>query len=969
MKAASAKAQETANLPFTQYTGDRTADLSPDTLAAFNLARQSIGSTDAINDASLGALGNYGNYSGLATGTQALDAYGRPDLYSNLNMASPLVNNALPALNSSAAAYTQNLLDSSGANAKLPDVIQNYLNPYTQNVVDQIAGLGQRDLTESILPNINKTFVGGGAFGGSRNNEFMSRAVRDTGNNILGQQVNALNTGYNTAASQAQADLGRLTDQAQNLGSQYGSDLSRTIGGTETLSNLLTNAGTSDADRRTAAAKYLEGLGSSDAANQLTYGQNLQEFGSNIYNQNLKDSAVLEGIGQTQQQQEQSEIDSQMAAYNEQANYPYKQLQTLISPLQSIQWPTTTTQTTSGGGSSAFGNVLGTLISGASVAAKAGAFSDRRLKKDISPLGVMKTDKGSYPLYNFKYKGTDTPQQGVMAQDVEKQNPDAVSRVKGYRYVHYDKLAEGGSVSDDEYNRILDALSASPAGRGMTDTRFHRADNSMTDDEMSRAMEHQRQDREREMMMEAMEGGRPNPRYARGGSVRVTDPKTGESFYVDNATDGSLERADSYEKSRKILDKYLKRAHGGAVDGYWGQQDRGQSDQEMLSRTDRHPMTYLKEGNVDMNMPVRDGSSGDRNEIRDQFYMDQRRVLPTASYFKGGGSIHDHTYDAEQAIRGYEEGGSVLDDLLRKIMQGEQQTPAVQDWGADSRAEGSPLLSMMKSVGEFQGRDNTSFPPLVQNHPPPQQQEMPPPEDLQSPLVSQPQPTPVSYSEKMPIVSEEDVGKVRSPLTAKDITWNGPRAGESSPDITWNGPRYQAPKTADDLKQEYYKALMDDKNDQLRSALLKLGVGMIGGQGGFGAQLGRGLQAGAADLDKTQERYLGGLKNVTDIDRRGTNDMLDYMVAKDRLDKTGGVGDKEDSARARAAQAFIDNDPSMLNKSPEEKLAIYDRMTKGGGSSVPGRNIATAAGIPEVGQIVMGKKFKGGNPRDPNSWE
>lgn len=363
-----AKSNEVANLPFNQYTGARVADLSPDSLAAMDLARQSIGSTDQVNQQALDLINNYAGYSGLDTGVQALNAVGNPQNYSSSAVVSPLVNNALPSLNSSSAAYTQNLLGQYGADKTVPDVIQNYMNPYTQDVVDQIAAAGGRNLTENILPNINKTFVGGGAFGGSRNNEFMSRAVRDANNSILANQTNALESGYNNATSAAQNDLSRLTGTAENLGGQYGTDLSRNISGTATLSDILSKAGSSDADRQTAIAQYLQGLGSTDAANSLTASGALQTYGTNIYNQNLKDASVLEGIGQTQQQQEQNQINADMASYNEAHNYPAQQLATLESPLQSINispTSTTTTQTQSG---SPFGQVLGGLISAGSLA-------------------------------------------------------------------------------------------------------------------------------------------------------------------------------------------------------------------------------------------------------------------------------------------------------------------------------------------------------------------------------------------------------------------------------------------------------------------------------------------------------------------------------------------------------------------------------------------------------------------------
>jgi len=61
-------------------------------------------------------------------------------------------------------------------------------------------------------------------------------------------------------------------------------------------------------------------------------------------------------------------------------------------------------------------------------------FSDRRLKTDIAKVG--ETNKG-LPIYTYKYKGDDTTQMGVMAQDVERKTPKAVKKVGGFKAVDY----------------------------------------------------------------------------------------------------------------------------------------------------------------------------------------------------------------------------------------------------------------------------------------------------------------------------------------------------------------------------------------------------------------------------------------------------------------------------------------------------------------------------------------------------
>lgn len=61
-------------------------------------------------------------------------------------------------------------------------------------------------------------------------------------------------------------------------------------------------------------------------------------------------------------------------------------------------------------------------------------FSDKRLKEDIKRVG--KTD-GGLPIFTYKYRGGGPTQMGVMAQDVQKKNPDAVHDVGGLLAVDY----------------------------------------------------------------------------------------------------------------------------------------------------------------------------------------------------------------------------------------------------------------------------------------------------------------------------------------------------------------------------------------------------------------------------------------------------------------------------------------------------------------------------------------------------
>ena len=67
------------------------------------------------------------------------------------------------------------------------------------------------------------------------------------------------------------------------------------------------------------------------------------------------------------------------------------------------------------------------------------AASDINVKENISQVGML--DNG-LPVYLFNYKGDNTPQIGLMAQDVEKVNKDAVTEIDGVKHVYYTKAVK-----------------------------------------------------------------------------------------------------------------------------------------------------------------------------------------------------------------------------------------------------------------------------------------------------------------------------------------------------------------------------------------------------------------------------------------------------------------------------------------------------------------------------------------------
>ena len=92
------------------------------------------------------------------------------------------------------------------------------------------------------------------------------------------------------------------------------------------------------------------------------------------------------------------------------------------------------------GGGTVGGNAISGIGSAISSALPGLAmFSDERLKEFIEPVGELYDGTN---VYRYNYKGDPTPRIGLMAQEVEKTNPDAVTEIGGWKAVHYGKATQ-----------------------------------------------------------------------------------------------------------------------------------------------------------------------------------------------------------------------------------------------------------------------------------------------------------------------------------------------------------------------------------------------------------------------------------------------------------------------------------------------------------------------------------------------
>lgn len=296
-------AQQTANTPFVKYSGDLVAGLTPEQQQAYQQVRANQGAfMPQLQQAQAGTA-------------ELSKAPG------GLSAAQPYIQQAAGMSGLSAAQpYMQQ------AAATSPQDIQQFLNPYTEAVTNQIAKLGARNLTENLLPNVSDTFIRAGQFGSGRMGEFGSRALRDTQEAILNQQSQALQSGYGQALSAAQQEAAR---QAQ---------LASTAGGlTQQQQQLLASLGSQAGQ-----------LTTSDLARQQSALQQMASMAQQGQAMSTADVAALEAAGQAQQAQQQRQLESQYQQFQLAQQYPKSQLDWLNAQIRGMAPSVPTTQTATG---------------------------------------------------------------------------------------------------------------------------------------------------------------------------------------------------------------------------------------------------------------------------------------------------------------------------------------------------------------------------------------------------------------------------------------------------------------------------------------------------------------------------------------------------------------------------------------------------------------------------------------------
>lgn len=352
-------ANEIAARPYLAYPGTLTAGFSPEQEAAFQLAQSSVG------------------------------------------MTAPLYGMAGQAIGGVAGYNPQDVQSQSFLNANVSD----YMNPYTQNVINRASEAAGRQLQQQ-QNQIAAQAARAGAFGGSR------QGIQE-----------------GVAAAETARGIGDLTAQLQ--AQSYGQ---------------AQQAIAADQARAQQAALANQAAGLQAAGLRLQGGQGLANLGGLAQQAALTDVATMGAVGQARQDLAQRQLDEAYARFQEERNYPVEALNLRLAALGATPYGKESVQTTSGmpTGNSFLAGLggVGGLFSGIAALAK---LSDETTKTDIKKIG--KDSETGLNIYSYRYKGdpkTYPKMVGPMAQEVEKKYPDQVATVAGKKVVNSSFLSKMG---------------------------------------------------------------------------------------------------------------------------------------------------------------------------------------------------------------------------------------------------------------------------------------------------------------------------------------------------------------------------------------------------------------------------------------------------------------------------------------------------------------------------------------------
>lgn len=286
-------------------------------------AAQYVGASPLQQQAYTNAASNVGNYQpalnlaaqnyGAAAGT---DISGAANPYLQAGTQTSGLTQANPYLQSGTSSAA--------------DLVGNYMNPYTSNVVDQIRLANQQNIAQNLSPAITSGAVGAGQFGSQRGANALALGISNANIGALGQQASALQSGYTQALQAAQQQRANQLNAGQTAG---------------TLQNQYNT-------NQVTAGQVAGNAASQQAANRIAAGTGMTNLGQQQQQSGLADVNALSTLGEQQRTMAQNK-----------ELFPLDLAAKQMGVLSGAQIPTTTMQTMTGSPLSAIAG-LGGLTAG-----------------------------------------------------------------------------------------------------------------------------------------------------------------------------------------------------------------------------------------------------------------------------------------------------------------------------------------------------------------------------------------------------------------------------------------------------------------------------------------------------------------------------------------------------------------------------------------------------------------------------
>jgi hypothetical protein len=265
------------------------------------------------------------------------------------------------------------------------EAIQQYQSPYTQAVANAtFANLREQQKQEQ--EGLQSGAIRAGAFGGDRAGIAAANLARQQELATAQAMSNIYNQGYGQAVG--------LFGQQQGV--NYGADVA-------------------------------------NAARQMQGAQQLAGLGTGLQGSVLQGAQAQLAAGAQQQAVQQAINSGYYNQYLGAQAYPYQQAQFFANLATGVGGQMGGTTTGTPAQPSAAGSIFGALGALGSI------MSDKRAKENIRPIG--KTNDGQ-TIYRYNYKGDDVTQIGLLAQEVEKKHPEAVTTINGLKGVDYKEATD-----------------------------------------------------------------------------------------------------------------------------------------------------------------------------------------------------------------------------------------------------------------------------------------------------------------------------------------------------------------------------------------------------------------------------------------------------------------------------------------------------------------------------------------------